>query len=255
MDLSLNTVLASKFSSPSQRARVLTEDWFERNMYCPNCPNTSLRKSPNNLMVVDFQCERCGSEYQVKSKKGTLGRKLRDAAFQPMMDRILANRSPHFAFLQYNSTEWTVDALLLVPGHFITTSVIERCAPLSVSARRAGWVGCNILAEAIPSDGRLLAIHDRVALPPHEVRRQWAKFIWLASKPAQTRGWTTELLRRVRNFRGREFALDELYEFEPELSCQFPNNRNIRPKIRQQLQVLRDRGIIQFLGKSTYRAI
>ncbi|MGI0085759.1 MAG: DpnI domain-containing protein, partial [Nitrososphaerales archaeon] len=32
-----------------------------------------------------------------------------------------------------------------------------------------------------------------------------------------------------------------------------PNNAHIRDKIRQQLQVLRDMGLIEFLGSGSYR--
>ncbi|WP_420022339.1 hypothetical protein [Brevundimonas subvibrioides] len=33
----------------------------------------------------------------------------------------------------------------------------------------------------------------------------------------------------------------------------YPGNHNVRPKIRQQLQVLRDRGWLAFNGRGTYR--
>ena len=33
----------------------------------------------------------------------------------------------------------------------------------------------------------------------------------------------------------------------------YPANQNVRPKIRQQLQVLRDQGYIEFLGQGRYR--
>ena len=36
------------------------------------------------------------------------------------------------------------------------------------------------------------------------------------------------------------------------LQKKYPWNHNIRPKIRQQLQVLRDRGLISFLGNGQY---
>ncbi len=32
----------------------------------------------------------------------------------------------------------------------------------------------------------------------------------------------------------------------------YPNNKNVRPKIRQQLQVLRDLGLIEFEGQGKY---
>ena len=43
--------------------------------------------------------------------------------------------------------------------------------------------------------------------------------------------------------------------FEKVLEMKYPSNHNIRPKIRQQLQVLRDRGIIEFLGNGNYRKV
>jgi type II restriction enzyme len=39
----------------------------------------------------------------------------------------------------------------------------------------------------------------------------------------------------------KEFTLDEIYSFEHELKLKHPENNNIKPKIRQQLQFLRDK--------------
>ena len=53
---------------------------------------------------------------------------------------------------------------------------------------------------------------------------------------------------------GRDaFTLDDVYAFENELARVYPGNRNVRPKIRQQLQVLRDRGYLTFVGRGRYR--
>ncbi len=48
------------------------------------------------------------------------------------------------------------------------------------------------------------------------------------------------------------FDLEEVYEFEHELSRIFPINRNIRPKIRQTLQRLRDDGLLLFQNPGHY---
>jgi HKD family nuclease len=48
----------------------------------------------------------------------------------------------------------------------------------------------------------------------------------------------------------KEFSTSQLYEHEQELSSIYPGNKNIKAKIRQQLQVLRDIGLIKHLGKS-----
>jgi predicted Rdx family selenoprotein len=48
------------------------------------------------------------------------------------------------------------------------------------------------------------------------------------------------------------FALADLYAFEGELEGSFPHNKHIKAKIRQQLQVLRDFGLITFHGGGRY---
>ena len=50
MDLRFNTSLAEGYKSGSQIARVLTEDWLARNMYCPICGEVQLDvQSPMRL--------------------------------------------------------------------------------------------------------------------------------------------------------------------------------------------------------------
>lgn len=61
MRLELDMSLAEGYKSPSQRARRLTEGWFEHNMYCPACPNDRLpRHSPNGTtpgrILLDATC-------------------------------------------------------------------------------------------------------------------------------------------------------------------------------------------------------
>ena len=50
-----------------------------------------------------------------------------------------------------------------------------------------------------------------------------------------------------------DFTLDDVYAFEPDLARLYPGNNNVRPKIRQQLQVLRDQGFLQFTARGRYR--
>jgi len=51
----------------------------------------------------------------------------------------------------------------------------------------------------------------------------------------------------------KEFSLDEMYAFENDLSKKHPDNRHIKDKIRQQLQVLRDKGYLEFTSRGNYR--
>lgn len=256
MDLALPMQLAAGYRSPSQRARRITEGWFAAWMYCPACDCDRLDPQADNTQVVDFGCPGCGAEFQLKAKGGTLGARLRDAAYQPMMARALAGNSPHFAFLQYRKADWRVVGLLLVPGHFITPNVIERCRPLSHSARRAAWVGCNILADRIPQDGRLPAVAFGKALPPEDVRRSWRQFAWLKDRKTEDRSWLADVLRCVRAIGKSEFTLQDVYEYEEQLRQAHPKNRNVQPKVRQQLQLLRNAGVIEFLdNRGRYRVL
>jgi len=51
----------------------------------------------------------------------------------------------------------------------------------------------------------------------------------------------------------KKFTLDEVYAFENKLSLLHPENRHIKDKIRQQLQVLRDKGYLEFTSRGNYR--
>jgi len=257
MNLALDLTLAEGYKSASQKARRITEGWFERNMYCPACTSPRLARMPQGTPAVDFICPECAAEYQVKAKSVRWGRKFRDAAYGPMIERAKENRSPHFAFIRYDRRAWRVEKLTLVPGHFITPGTIERSRPLSGGARRAGWVGCNILLDRIPVDGRVLVVGANAVVSARVVRRHWARFDWLSQMPGSktdVRGWTLDVLRCVRVFGRREFTSGEIYEFEKELAALHPDNRTIRDQIRKQLQRLRDRGIVRFLGHGRYVA-
>jgi len=49
------------------------------------------------------------------------------------------------------------------------------------------------------------------------------------------------------------FTVENMYQFEKQLSSLHLENHHIREKIRQQLQVLRDSGFIQFVKPGVYK--
>ena len=52
-----------------------------------------------------------------------------------------------------------------------------------------------------------------------------------------------------------EFTNQQVYEYEREFQQHYPENRNIRAKIRQQLQILRDMGLIEHLGIGRWQKV
>lgn len=69
MNLRFDTSLAEGYKNPSQIARVLTEDWLARNLYCPICGEVSIRRAEANAPVKDYVCEKCKAQYELKSMK------------------------------------------------------------------------------------------------------------------------------------------------------------------------------------------
>ena len=51
------------------------------------------------------------------------------------------------------------------------------------------------------------------------------------------------------------FILSDVYAIAEPLRRSFPNNHNVEAKIRQSLQILRDRGVVAFDGKGRYRKL
>jgi type II restriction enzyme len=241
------------YKSNAQRARVATEAWAQGNLYCPNCDSPHLDRARANMPAVDFDCPNCHAPFQLKAQSHTFCARIVDAAHSTMVRAIRENRTPNLFALHYEPSAWSVANLILIPSFAFPLSAIEKRNPLSPTARRAGWVGCNILLGAIPLDAKIPVIVDGVALPQKKVREQYARIRPLEKLKSEQRGWTLDVLNAVRSLGKAEFALNDVYDLEGKLARLHPANRHIRDKIRQQLQVLRDLGLLEFLGAGKYR--
>ncbi len=253
MRLELKTDVAAAYNSFSQRARVLTETWVQENLYCPACPSDNLNPMPKGKRVVDFTCPKCDEPYQLKSQSHPFGNRVMNSAYEPKIEAIRTGTIPNFLFLQYDFEKLKVSNLFVVPKHFMTQSLIERRKPLSERARRRGWIGSNILLGSLPSDARIPILEDGHEIPKATVRDLWNRFLFLREQSVYSRGWLADVLACVRQLSKETFTLADVYAFETRLAKLHPKNRHIRPKIRQQLQVLRDYDIVEFLGKGIYR--
>jgi len=253
MRLNLDIDLAENYKSNSQKIRVLSESWVDRDIFCPNCGNLEINKYPNNKPVADFYCSNCNEDYELKSKQNNIGVKIIDGAYSTMIDRLKSNNNPNFFLLNYNHKNLSVLNFLVIPKHFFTPNIIERRKPLSTSARRAGWVGCNILLNHIPQSGKIYFIQNGIISPKNKVLKDWQKTLFLKDeKLAESKGWLLDVMMCLEKIDKKEFKLEEVYQFEKELLIKHPNNNHIRDKIRQQLQFLRDKGYIEFMGRGNY---
>ena len=241
------------YDSGSQSARVWTEQWVKKQLFCPSCGNTKLEKFPNNRPAADFLCAACKEEYELKSQKNKFGAKILDGAYRTMCERVVASNNPNFLFLNYSLVNFGVTNLFVIPKHFFVPEILERRKPLSAMARRAGWIGCNILLNQIPESGKIFFVQDRKPLPKATVLSQWRRTLFLRDETPEARGWLLDVMKCVEFIGKQEFQLDDVYAFEDRLSRIYPGNRNIKPKIRQQLQYLRDQGYLEFVSRGYYR--
>lgn len=251
MTLNFNSDLVAAYTSRSQIARILTEDWVLHNSYCPSCSDEPLGKFENNRPVADFYCKKCNEEFELKSKKGNLANKIADGAYATFIERINAENNPNFFFLTYTKN-LTVNDFLIIPKQFFTPEIIIKRPPLSIGAKRAGWEGCHIDISKIADVGKIFLVKREKIISKSIVKQTFQRTLFLRKKSKETKVWLLDVMNCIDVLKTKKFTLDELYTFEQKLALRHPNNNFIKDKIRQQLQILRDKGMVEFLGRGNY---
>lgn len=252
MNYYFDTELAKKYKSNSQKVRVMSESWVAHNIFCPICGNPHISNLNNNLPVADLSCKCCGEIFELKSKCGNIGKKIADGAYSTMIERITSSDNPDLFVMQY-SNDLQVVNLTFIPKFFFIPSIIEKRKPLSVTAKRAGWTGCNILYSSIPKQGKITIINSQKLLDRKTVTEEYSRLKKLQVNNIESRGWLLDVLACVNDIDSMEFSLKDIYRFVEMLQKKHVSNNNVEAKIRQQLQILRDKGFIEFLGKGQYR--
>ena len=254
MKLNFDEQLATNYKSSSQKVRVLTEQWVDNSIFCPNCGRLDIDKYPNNKPVADFYCSNCREDYELKSKQSTIGAKIVDGAYRTMLERLSGSNNPNLFLLNYDLLNLEVTNFLVIPKHFFVPEIIEKRRPLAATARRAGWTGCNILLRSIPQTGKIFFIRNKRIVAKEKVLAEWQKTIFLREeKRISIKSWLIDTMRCIEKLGKNEFSLEDMYAFEKELSKLHPENKHLKDKIRQQLQVLRDKGYVEFIRRGNYR--
>ena len=255
MDLTLNMSLGDRYKSATQKARVITEGWLEKNMYCPICGEPILNHYTANKPVADFFCEKCKEDFELKSRNSLIdtGQKITDGAYATMIERISDLNNPNLFVMTYHQE--MVTNLLLIPRHLFTYDIIEKRNPLGPKARRAGWVGCNILYGDVPESAKIRIVKDSMVQDKSLVIEKYQRLSALNIGKIEGRSWMLDVMNCIEKIEDDEFDLKQVYSFENLLRERHPNNNFVKDKIRQQLQYLRDKGFIEFTTRGHYRKI
>lgn len=67
--------------------------------------------------------------------------------------------------------------------------------------------------------------------------------------------WQKDVFLCINKMESATFTLDDIYQFENDLKILHPNNNNVKPKIRQMLQQIRDMGFVKFISRGIYKKL
>ena len=252
MNLILDKKLGSNYSSQAQKIRVISENWVLGEIYCPSCGGI-ITDYVNNKPVADFYCKKCVEDFELKSKQGKITKTIPAGAYSKMIERINSSTKPNFFFMGYLET-FFVNDFFVIPKHFFISEIIEKRKPLRETARRAGWIGSNILFSKIPKAGQIFYVENGKEVSKKNVLEKWQKTVFLKQiKKADARGWILDIMNCIDALNKKEFSLQDMYDFEPDLKVIHPENKHIKDKVRQQLQFLRDKNYLDFTGQGRYK--
>jgi type II restriction enzyme len=190
---------------------------------------------------------------RIKEPEKRFGNKVMDGSYRTKCERLAANNNPNLFLLNYDLKQLSVANFLVVPKHFFVKEIIQERKALAPTARRAGWIGSNILLKEVPESGKIFIVRGGLPEPKDSVLAKWQRTLFLRDQGQEARGWLIEVMKCVEAIGRPQFTLDDVYAFEGRLGHLYPDNRNVRPKIRQQLQFLRDRGFLDFVSRGYYR--
>jgi len=118
----------SQYKSATQRARVFSEGWIERNFKCPQC-SEALQRMPNNTQAFDFLCRTCAHGFELKSKRGAFGQTVPDGAYASMLSRIRSGKDTNLILLGYTE-DYVTRSVVAIPNRFLIEEIIIPRKPL-----------------------------------------------------------------------------------------------------------------------------
>jgi len=106
----------------------------------------------------------------------------------------------------------------------------------------------------VPDLGKNFFVQNGLVRGKDEIVEKWSKTGFVEStRDVESTGWLLDVLVFVDRIKKQEFSLDDVYVFEGHLKGKHPANHNVRAKVRQRLQFLMDKGVIEFMGGGKYR--
>jgi type II restriction enzyme len=253
VDLSLDPAQSGRYHSHSQISKTLSETWVGREAYCLNCGSGSLGHTPENTKALDFRCSDCREPYELKASRRPFGNRVLDGAYRTFVEAISSHDNPNLLLLNYDLQNLTVSGFRAISRHALSRLSIIPRRPLGPTARRAGWQGCSIDLTGLPPAALVSIVESGVPRDRKLVLSEWNSLSFIARGSATSRDWLPDIMSCIKRIDSEDFSLAEVYSFDRELGLMHPKNLNVRPKIRQQLQILVAQGLLERTRPGLYR--
>lgn len=243
MNIRLRWNLALRFKKATHQARVVTEDWVRREMYCINCSRGRLIALDNNAKVIDFRCSNCRHQYQVKATKGRLTSQLPGATYRATRTAIRMGRAPNFLLVVYRILPPEVREVLAIPRHFITEETISRRIVNSRSGKpsRETFV---LHLNKIPDDAKIRVVHRGRPVARRAATRAWRKGGRIERRAAIVRKGPIDFWAAVPGASGWSFGVRDFRGYERKSGEGLAHYRRRLEALERQLQELENSGFI-----------
>jgi hypothetical protein len=180
----------------------------------------------------------------MKGQKGKFGAKAGSSKTQ--CERLAASDNPDLQLVNYDLTACSRRSVHRAQ-HVFVRNIIEERKLLAMTARRAGWIGSKILLDRVPESGKIHIVQGGAVRAKESVLAQWLRRLFVRNESPDTRGWLPDVMNCVESLDKREFTLTKYTPSSGILGDLYFGNQNLKPKMRQQLQFLRNRGFIEFV--------
>jgi type II restriction enzyme len=147
----------NNWKSESRIIGEACEYYIKNNVKCIRCNNNNFSKYKTNEASKDLICINCSQKFQVKAKSATQKQvnnikntdifKTIGGEYSTTVKNI--NEQIDYLIILYEKQSYKIINILYIKYENINQTCIIPRKPLSTTAKRAGWQGCNIIFNNI----------------------------------------------------------------------------------------------------------
>jgi hypothetical protein len=154
-DIVLQVKENNNWKSESRIVGEACEYYIKSNIKCVRCNDNNFEKCKTNEQSKDLICISCNQKFQVKAKNATQKQvnniknknkfKTIGGEYSTTLKNI--NEQIDYFIILYEKQSYKIINILYIKNENINSDCIIPRKPLSITAKRSGWQGCNILFD------------------------------------------------------------------------------------------------------------